>query len=65
MRVSKVGGGWQESLDDHMTMTLGNYNQQEHAADDEGSDKEGKGSKDNGDGNEGGGLQRGHGQQGQ
>jgi hypothetical protein len=40
--VPKVGGGWQESVDNHMTMMVGNDKQLEHAADDEGSNKEGK-----------------------
>jgi hypothetical protein len=44
---SKAGSGWQESVDNHMTMMASNDKQQEHAADDEGSNKEGKGSKGN------------------
>ncbi len=40
--MPKVGGGWQESVDNHMTMMVGNDKQLEHAADDEGSNKEGK-----------------------
>jgi hypothetical protein len=43
-----VGSGWQESIEDHMTMTAGNDKRQERAADDEGSNKEGKGGKGNG-----------------
>jgi hypothetical protein len=38
-----------------MTMTVGNNNQREHAADDDGSDKEGEGGKGHGDSYEGGG----------
>jgi hypothetical protein len=39
----------------HTTMTVGNDERQEHAADDDGSDKEGKGGKGHGVGSEGGG----------
>ncbi len=53
--ASKAGGGWPESVDDHSTMTAGKDEQQEHAADYDGSNKEGEGDKGNGDGNEGGG----------
>ncbi len=49
-----MGGGWQESVDDHMTTTVGDNKRREHAADDEGSNKEGKGGKGDGDYNEGG-----------
>jgi hypothetical protein len=45
---SKVGGGWQESVDDHTTTVAGEEEQCEHAADVEGSDKEGKGGKGDG-----------------
>jgi hypothetical protein len=43
-----VGGGWQESIDNHTSMMAGNDEQCEHAADVESSNKEGKGSKGNG-----------------
>jgi hypothetical protein len=46
--ASKVGVGWQESVNNHRTMTEGDDEQQERAADVEGSNKEGKGSKGNG-----------------
>jgi hypothetical protein len=59
MGASKVGGGWQESVNDHTTTTAGNNKGQEHVADDEGSDKEDKGGKGDGDYNEGGAQQRG------
>ncbi len=49
-----MGGGWQESVDDHRTTMAGNYDQREHVVDDEGRDKEGEGGKDDGDYNEGG-----------
>jgi hypothetical protein len=62
--ASKAGGGWQESVKDHTTMTVGNEEQQEHVADDEGNNKEGEGSKGDGDGNEGAVQQRGKGGQG-
>ncbi len=52
--ASKAGSGWQESANNHTTMTEGDYEQQEHTADDVGSDKEGKGGKGNGDCKEGG-----------
>ncbi len=54
-----MGGGWQKSTKDHMTMTVGNNEQQERAADDEGSKEKGKGGKGDGDYNEGGTRQRG------
>jgi hypothetical protein len=57
--ASKAGGGWQESIDNHSTMTVGNDKQQEHDTDDDGSNKEGEGGKGDGDSNEGGGQQRG------
>ncbi len=38
-----------------MSTMVGNDDQPEHAADDDGSNKEGKGGKGDGDGNEGGG----------
>ncbi len=53
MGASKAGGGWQQSIDNHMIMTAGNDKGQEGAVDDEGNYKEGKGGKGNGDGNEG------------
>jgi hypothetical protein len=59
MVASKVGGGWQESIDNHTTMMVGDDKQLEYAADDEGSNKEGKGGKGDGDYNEGGAQQRG------
>jgi hypothetical protein len=34
--VKKAGSGWKESIDNHMTMTVGNNKQQEQAANDEG-----------------------------
>ncbi len=43
-----MGSGWQESIEDHTTMTAGDNKQQEHAVDDEGRDKEGMGGKGNG-----------------
>ncbi len=42
-----MGGGWQESIDNHTTMTAGNDEQLERVPDVEGSNKEGKGSKGN------------------
>jgi hypothetical protein len=56
--ASKAGGVWQESIDDHLTMTAGNDKGREHAADDDGSNKEGKGGKGNGDCNNGDRRQR-------
>ncbi len=50
MGASKAGGGWQESVDDHLTMTAGNDKQLELVADDDGSDKEGEGGKGDSDG---------------
>ncbi len=41
---------------------VGDNEQQEHVADDDGSDKEGEGGKQDGDGNEGGVQRRGPGQ---
>jgi hypothetical protein len=38
--ASKVGGGWQESVDSHTTTTTGNSEQLEHVVDDAGSNKE-------------------------
>jgi hypothetical protein len=61
--ASKAGGGWQESIDNHTTMMVGDEEGQEHAADDEGNDKEGEGSKGIGDGNQVAGQQRGQGWQ--
>jgi hypothetical protein len=58
-RLSKVGGGWRKSINDHRTMTAGNDKQREPAVDDEGSNKEGKGGKGDGDYNESGLQQRG------
>ncbi len=60
------GGQWlaREHQQPHTTK-VGDKEQREHAADDEGSDKEGGGGKGNGDGFEGGGQQRGQGRQGQ
>jgi hypothetical protein len=43
--VLKVGGGRRESLEDHTTMTEGDNERCEHAADVEGSNEEGEGSK--------------------
>jgi hypothetical protein len=57
--ASKVGGGWQESIDHHRITTVSNNEQQERAADDECSNKEGKGGKGDGDYNEGGAQRRG------
>jgi hypothetical protein len=48
MGASKVGGGWQESVDNHTTTKAGDDEQCEHAADVEGSNREGKGGKGNG-----------------
>jgi hypothetical protein len=55
--VSKAGIGWQESVDNHTATMVGNEEQQEHGADNEGNDKEGKGGKGNGDSDEGAGQQ--------
>ncbi len=63
--ASKVDGGWQESIDDRMTMTVGDEEQREREADDEGSNKEGESGKGDGDGDEGGGRRREQGWQGQ
>jgi hypothetical protein len=49
-----MGSGWQKSIDNHTTTTVGKDKQCERAADDEGSDKEGQGSKGDSDYNEGG-----------
>ncbi len=46
--ASKAGGGWQESIDGHTTTMVGNNEQGEHEADDEGSNEEGEGGKGNG-----------------
>ncbi len=54
-----MGSGWQESVNDHTTMTADDDKRQEHAADDEGSNTEGEGGKGEGDYNEGGVQQRG------
>jgi hypothetical protein len=62
--VSKAGGGWQGSINNHTTMTTGDDEQQERAVNDEGSNKGGKGGKGDGDGDKGGGQQRGQGRQG-
>ncbi len=51
--VSKVGGGWQESIDNHTSMTAGNDKQCNPATDFEGSNKEGKGNKGKGKGGQG------------
>jgi hypothetical protein len=59
MGASKVGGGYQKSVNNHTTMTAGDNEQRERAADDEGSNEEGKGSKGDGDYNEGDVQQRG------
>jgi hypothetical protein len=59
MGASTVGSGWQESVNDHTTMTADDDKRQEHAADDEGSNTEGEGGKGEGDYNEGGVQQRG------
>ncbi len=40
-----MGGGWQESINDHTTTTAGDDKQRDHAADVEGSNKEGEGGK--------------------
>ncbi len=56
-----MGGGWQESINNHRTMMAGNNKQQECAANDEGSNKEGEGGMGNGDSDEGDGQQRGQG----
>jgi hypothetical protein len=45
-----------------MTTMVGNNEQREHTADDDGSDKEGEDGKGDGDSNEGAGQQRGQGQ---
>jgi hypothetical protein len=50
--VSKAGGGWKESIDDHSTTMAGADKQQERVVDNDGSNKEGKGAKGDGDGNE-------------
>jgi hypothetical protein len=47
---------------DHTTTTVGDNEQRERAADDDGSDEEGEGGQGNGDENEGGEQQRGQGQ---
>jgi hypothetical protein len=44
----KVGNGWQESVEDHTSMTAGNNEQRGCAADVEGSNKEGEGGKGDG-----------------
>ncbi len=45
--ASKVGGGWQESVNDHIT-TMAGDNKRERAADVEGCKEVGKGGKDDG-----------------
>jgi hypothetical protein len=58
------GGRWlarERRQGDHTTMTVGDDEQQERAADDDGSDEEGEGGQGDGDGNEGCGRRRGRG----
>ena len=43
-----MGGGWQESVDDHRTTTMGDDKRRECAADVKGSNEEGEGRKGNG-----------------
>jgi hypothetical protein len=43
-----VGGGWQESVDNHTSTTAGKDKQRERAVNVEGSNKEAKGGKSNG-----------------
>jgi hypothetical protein len=62
--ASKAGSGWQESIDNHMTMMAGNGKQQERTCNDQGNDKDGKGGKGDDDNNEGAGQQGGQGWQG-
>ncbi len=57
--ASKVGSGRRESIDNHTITKAVDYEQREHAADDDGSDREGEGGKGDGDGNEGSRQQRG------
>jgi hypothetical protein len=55
----KAGSGWQEDIDEvttrSTTTTAGDNEQQEHAADGDGSKEESKDGKGDGDGNEGAG----------
>jgi hypothetical protein len=62
--MPKAGSGWQESVDNHTTTTVGNIKRQEHARDDEGNDKDGKGGKGDGNNEEGARQQGGQGWQG-
>ncbi len=52
-----MGGGWQESVDNHTTMTAGDGEGRERACDDEGNNKYGEGSKGDGEHDEGAGQQ--------
>jgi hypothetical protein len=47
MGASKVGGCWQESINNHTTTMAGDKEGGEIVADDEGRDKEGEGVKGN------------------
>jgi hypothetical protein len=63
-RINKCGQ-WlarEHRQGDHRTTTVGDNEQQERVADDDGSNEEGKGGQGDGDGNEGSGRQRGQGQ---
>ncbi len=57
--MPKAGGGWQESIDNHTAMTVGNNERRERACDDEGNDEDCEGGKGDGDNEEGAGQQGG------
>ncbi len=62
--MPKAGGGWRESVDDHMATMVGDNERREHARDEEGNNKDCEGSKDDGDNEEGARQQGGQGWQG-
>ncbi len=62
--MPKADGGWQESVNDHAAMMVGDDEQRERAHDDEGNDKDCKGGKGDGDNEEDAGQQGGQGWQG-
>jgi hypothetical protein len=57
--MPKAGGGWQESINDHTAMTVGDDEQRECAHDDEGNNEDCEGGKADGDNEEGAGQQGG------
>jgi hypothetical protein len=57
--MSKVGGGWQESVNNHTATTVGDDERRVRACDDEGNNEDCEGSKGDGDNEEGAGQQLG------